>query len=438
MKLLSISLSILFFTLNASAQFSSYAAFNGSNSRVQLGGVTSSSVSSITIEAWINTKSKTISNQYSEIIRQDRFSGAFPDFLLSFQPNGVNRILSFGLFTTNGYSELDLPIDTVDFMNNWVHVAAVYTGSNMYIYQNGTLLGSAPKTGTIVYNPFAGRTNLGASSYGGGYGEFFQGSIDEVRIWTTARSQEQIISTMNDTLTSEYYTSADSSLIGYWRFDENSGTSANDLSVSGNHGTLVNSVFQSEESLPVEMISFSFSGSKLLWSTATETNNAGWEIEGRQLTTDNGQQMNSEFRKIGFVAGKGTTTEKQNYSFASSITYNASQLQFRLKQIDSDGKFTYSNVLTVNLTPESFGLSQNFPNPFNPSTLISYQLKANSFVSLKVFDLLGREVKTLVNEEKPAGSYSLNFSAVDLPNGVYFYKLTAGNFSETKKMMLVK
>ena len=195
--------------------------------------------------------------------------------------------------------------------------------------------------------------------------------------------------------------------------------------------------------LPVELASFTgheLNGKVLLnWSTATESNNVGWEIEYRQPTTDNGQQKNTEFRKVGFVAGKGTTTEKQSYSFAvSSLQSSVSVAEFRLKQVDSDGKISYSNVLTVNLAPVTFGLSQNYPNPFNPATLISYQLAADSEVRLVVYDLLGREVASLVNEKKAAGFYTVSFNATNISTGVYFYKLTAGNFSEIKKMTLMK
>ncbi len=88
--------------------------------------------------------------------------------------------------------------------------------------------------------------------------------------------------------------------------------------------------------------------------------------------------------------------------------------------------------------PSSFGLAQNYPNPFNPSTEISYQLTVNSFVTLKVYDMLGREVTTLVNETQNAGNHIITFDAGNLPSGVYLYHIQAGAFSATKKMLLVK
>jgi len=203
-----------------------------------------------------------------------------------------------------------------------------------------------------------------------------------------------------------------------------------------------------EETLPVEMSDFGYSlkGNQIIlnWETKTETGNYGWEVESRQIPLNpplvkgetNG--VSGEFQKIGFVTGKGTTTEKQIYSFASPITNHSSQELFRLKQIDTDGNASYSNVLSVNLQPEKISLFQNYPNPFNPETSISYQLASNSFVSLIIYDLLGKEIKTLVNKNKEAGNYTVDFDATNLPSGIYFYKLTAGKFSETKKMTVLK
>jgi len=87
---------------------------------------------------------------------------------------------------------------------------------------------------------------------------------------------------------------------------------------------------------------------------------------------------------------------------------------------------------------EDFELKQNYPNPFNPSTSLQYAIGSRQFVTLKVYDLLGREVATLVNEEKPAGEYEVEFNGSTLPSGIYFYQLKAGTFSETKKMILLK
>lgn len=88
--------------------------------------------------------------------------------------------------------------------------------------------------------------------------------------------------------------------------------------------------------------------------------------------------------------------------------------------------------------PKTFELQQNYPNPFNPSTTISFSIPSRSFVSLKVFDTLGREVATIVSEEMPAGNYSRQWNAANMSSGVYFYRLQAGSFIETKKLVLLR
>jgi len=101
----------------------------------------------------------------------------------------------------------------------------------------------------------------------------------------------------------------------------------------------------------------------------------------------------------------------------------------------------YSSITVVadkQPLPTSFSLDQNYPNPFNPSTKISYQLPQSGFVTLKVYNAIGKEVATLVNEEKSAGRYEINFDAAGLTSGVYFYKITTNNFTQTNKMLLIK
>jgi CubicO group peptidase (beta-lactamase class C family) len=188
-----------------------------------------------------------------------------------------------------------------------------------------------------------------------------------------------------------------------------------------------------EWQVPVELTSFiatTQSGYvELNWSTATETNNHMFEIERRQ--------ENSEFVLIGFVEGKGTTTERQEYSYIDrSVT--AGKYFYRLKQIDYDGTFEYSNEIEVDTAPLSFSLEQNYPNPFNPITTIKFNLPEKEFVSLKVYDVLGNEVAVLLNEEKPAGLHSIEFEASGLASGIYFYKLLAGSNITTRKMILLK
>jgi len=195
--------------------------------------------------------------------------------------------------------------------------------------------------------------------------------------------------------------------------------------------------------VPVELTSFTAEASSgrivLNWNTATETNNRGFEIERRIINGDNKGTWNF----IGFKQGRGTTTAQQEYSFTDDIeNIRATSIAYRLKQVDFNGNSEYSDeVLVNNLVPLEYNLSQNFPNPFNPATVIDYALPENSFVSLKVYNSLGQEVSNLVNENKQAGTYHVNFNASGLPSGVYYYILRAGNnneFVKTNKMVLLK
>ena len=145
-----------------------------------------------------------------------------------------------------------------------------------------------------------------------------------------------------------------------------------------------------------------------------------------------------EWETVGFVPGFGTTTEIHHYSFTDE-SLQPGKYQYRLKQIDFDGSFEYSNIIEVTVdAPQEFSLEQNYPNPFNPVTSIQYVVGSQSYVTLKVFDVLGNEVATLVNEQKPAGTYEVEFDATNQPSGIYFYNLKAGSFVETKKMILIK
>ena len=187
--------------------------------------------------------------------------------------------------------------------------------------------------------------------------------------------------------------------------------------------------------VPVELISFSSSitGSmvSLNWITSTELNNHGFEIE-RSLDDKN-------WNIIGFHSGIGTTTETQYYSFTDDISeLLPNKVYYRLKQVDFNGNYRYSDVVEVVRIPTDYSLTQNYPNPFNPSTTIKYALSNPELVTLKIFNVLGKEVATLVSEQKPAGDYEVNFNADQLASGVYYYKLTAGDFISTKKMILLK
>ena len=190
--------------------------------------------------------------------------------------------------------------------------------------------------------------------------------------------------------------------------------------------------------IAVELISFiaSVSGNDVVlnWVTVTETNNSGFEVERSKIANDINQ---TGWKRIGIVEGNGTTTEIQNYSFTDKP--EPGKYRYRLKQVDYDGSFEYSNVIEVEVgAPQQFSLYQNYPNPFNPVTNIKYSVPQFLNVVIKVFDVLGKEVVILVNEGKFAGTYELNWNAANLPSGVYLYQLKAADFVQTRKMILLR
>ncbi|NUQ80717.1 MAG: T9SS type A sorting domain-containing protein [Bacteroidetes bacterium] len=203
--------------------------------------------------------------------------------------------------------------------------------------------------------------------------------------------------------------------------------------------------------LPVELSSFTgyLSGNQvyLSWTTKSESNNYGWEVQRFHPDPEGPEETGSqetEWKTIGFVAGNGTTNVSKSYSFQSQIMVPersrraTHQSLFRLKQLDLDGSVSYSQILSVNDVPGGFQLLGNYPNPFNPTTVISYQLSENSKVTLQVYDVMGRLVATVVDGNLEAGFHQTVFPATGLSGGVYFYTLRAGNQTQTGRMLLLK
>lgn len=236
------------------------------------------------------------------------------------------------------------------------------------------------------------------------------------------------------------------------KFDAGTWTIYNDAVVNTANNTITKTNLTSFSSfavsdlnnpLPVELSSFTASINKrnvnLNWATAMEQNNSGFDIE-RSLINEHNQQWS----KIGFVGGAGSSNEVKNYSFNDN-NLQTGKYNYRLKQIDYNGNFEYFNLEgTIEVgVPNEFSLSQNYPNPFNPATKIDYDLPFESRVNLKIYDLLGREIHSAINNElMKAGYYTTQLNLSSMPSGTYFYRITAqGNGEEfvmTKKMVLIK
>lgn len=192
--------------------------------------------------------------------------------------------------------------------------------------------------------------------------------------------------------------------------------------------------------LPVELSLFEAvliaNNVHLNWRTETEVNNFGFEIQRRDLLADSSSQ---NFEKIGFINGYGNSNSPKQYSFIDDRILPQKKYSYRLKQIDNDGSFEYSNEIRIELiTPAEFILDQNYPNPFNPTTKITFSLPKDSKVNLTVYNILGEIVIEIINEEKKSGYYEYYFDGSSLASGTYIYKIQAEEFSSVKKMLLLK
>ncbi len=189
-------------------------------------------------------------------------------------------------------------------------------------------------------------------------------------------------------------------------------------------------------------------GVQIEWTTVSETNSLGFYVERRVQNTGAYATVSN------LIPGAGTTLQQHHYQWTDTKVTDGNY-NYRLRLVDLSGTCTYSNAIAVTVSgvtgvngslPTEFALEQNYPNPFNPTTVISYQLPVASYVTLKVYDMLGQEVATLVNGARDAGYKSVQFSATNLPSGIYTYRLTArptdggqaGTYVEVKKMLLLK
>jgi len=185
--------------------------------------------------------------------------------------------------------------------------------------------------------------------------------------------------------------------------------------------------------LPVELKSFTANVKNeqvfLKWITETEVNNYGFEIERAA--------ENNNWVKINFVEGHGNSNSPKEYSCIDKDPVGGNKFKYRLKQIDNDGKYEYSDVIEVNVIPRNFVLYQNYPNPFNPVTTIRYSVPVDGDISLIIYNIKGEKVRELVGTKQKTGKYEVHFDAAGLASGIYFYRLIAKNFSQTKKMVLL-
>jgi photosystem II stability/assembly factor-like uncharacterized protein len=358
-----------------------------------------------------------------------------------------------------------VPLTDVHFVDSntgWIHgFAGVMWGYESYIYKSEdggaswslklANHGGGPKVpgDPAVFDIFFRDTNsgvaIGGQYYGGGIiYRTTDGSdswIDTIALGNGPLSKVYFNDTNHGTavgLDGSIYQTTDSGVT--WNL-QTSGTAnalkgvyfVDDLNgwVVGDNGTVLHTT---NGGVPVELASFTATANGkvviLNWSTATELNNQGFEI---QRSTEG-----EEFFTIGFVNGHGTTTEQQNYSYADR-NLDDGNYYYRLKQVDYDGSYECSDVVEIDYRGfNSYLLEQNFPNPFNPSTTIGFGIQNKSNVKITILNAIGEEVAVVINEERESGFHRVEFNAATLPSGVYFYQLKAGEYTSVKKMILLK
>lgn len=188
-----------------------------------------------------------------------------------------------------------------------------------------------------------------------------------------------------------------------------------------------------ESVLPVELTSFTANVNKaqvdLNWQTATEINNYGFEIE---------RKTESDWKNIGFVNGNGNSNSPKQYSFTDNSLIGGNKFQYRLKQIDNDGQFEYSDIVEVEVAPNEYVLYQNYPNPFNPVSKVRFAIPVSGRVSMKLYNAVGEEVMEIINQDYGAGHYEVEINSSNLASGIYFYKIVTNNFTAVKKLIIMK
>ena len=225
-------------------------------------------------------------------------------------------------------------------------------------------------------------------------------------------------------------------------FNELTGTRVNSLNLLGTglgyavgeYGLILK--YLDSVYVPVELISFQGKSINniiiLNWQTASEINNKGFEIE-------RSESENQIWKTIRFIQGSGTTAQEHRYSY-KEVLENPGKYYYRLKQIDYNGKYEYSPFVEVKINfPLNYSLSQNYPNPFNSTTNINFTIPIETAVKIKLYDITGSEINTLVNKEMKAGYYTIQLSTEGLSSGLYFYKITTGSgYTSVKKLIILK
>ncbi len=390
-----------------------------------------------TFEAWINVHDYTSGNYDCIMDRRTVFSFYLiddddKDYAVAFVARSSND-------TTLAYMDCDGTYSTSADMefNTWYHVAATYDGTTAKLYVNGNEMDS-DKDSAWALSSTGYAVNFGGRYWGSYSRQMEDADIDEIRISDIARTLKDMQTATTD---AEYSADRNTILLMHLDTKDDSPTYETGVGFSGEEGDknissydyIAQSGLPLDGTTPVQLTSFSANavngGILLTWETATEVNNYGFSIE-RSADKNN-------WEEIGFVEGHGNSNSPNTYSFTDNTAKGNES--YRLKQLDFDGNYEYSDVVTANAAGlNKVEFKQNYPNPFNPSTTFSFVIPSKVYVTLAIYNSLGQQVATVVSENLKAGNYQYNWNAQNLSSGVYFAKLTAGTTTQIQKIMLMK
>ena len=415
--------------------------FNGTNAYVDCGNVARFNLTTAaTVQAWIKLSSTANSGVIGGKLHHVSSEWGYGLFANSngvggppFEPGKV----SFAVGKSDGSWKVVLSNTTLP-TGTWYHVAGTFDGQFLKIYINGALDNTTDIGVPYTIVPPTGYPFC-IGKFSSENGRYFSGGIDELSVWNIARTASDISSTYNS-----YLAGNEPGLIGYYKMNDGIGTALTDEQTnftlfplaSGADGTIYNATWEGGDiPLPVELTSFNARVNQknviLNWRTASESNNSGFGVQ-RQSTGE-------EWKELAFVKGSGTSSTPIDYAYEDKNLKNGNY-SYRLKQVDYNGNYEYFS-LSSNVeigAPQKYSISQNHPNPFNPTTKIYFDVPKVSSVKISVYDVSGREVKVLVNDKYQPGTYETMFDGSMYSSGVYFYKIQAGDFTKTMKMILLK
>lgn len=430
MNRLVLSFSLLLIASGIATAQTNYAlSFNGSSAFVDLPYTSSAfqpTGGNFSAEAWIYIAADAGTDQKVFMT----LGGWARGYAMNVYNDGAGYYFTAGIYL-NGHNYFASDNSTFIPTETWTHVAMTWNqAGDLIAYVNGV------ETNRISTEGYSYSSSLNKVTIGVGYTNmyyaYFKGKIDELRVWNTTRSASEIFDNMNAELAG-----SETGLVAYYKMSDGSGTTLSDDQSSGsNPGTISNATWVSSDSpLPVELTSFAATPKgrsvELVWETASEVDNYGFEIERSPAGS-------TTWENIGFVSGNGSTNIPHSYSYTDVTAVGP--VQYRLKQINRDGSFEYSQ--TVAASPSMIKvleLDQNYPNPFNPATNISFTVPTNGHAVLTVVNILGQRVATLFNGEAEAGRmYQASFDASGFAAGLYFSRLEHNGTVKLKKMQLIK